>query len=97
MPIGSEGVPGDLNVILQVTPHEVFKRQGLNIFVDAPIPFYNAILGGYIQVPTIDGNVELKVPSGTQPEQQARMKKRGVQVNSHRGDQIVTFKVTIPK
>src|SRR5438876_3575104 len=97
MPFGSEGFPGDLHVILQVAPHEIFKRQGLNILVDASIPFYTAILGGYIKVPTIDGNVELKVPPGSQPEQQARMKKRGVQTNSRRGDQIVTFKVIIPK
>jgi molecular chaperone DnaJ len=97
MPLGSEGIPGDLHVILQVAPHEIFKRQGSNIFVDASIPFHTAILGGYIRVPTIDGNVELKVPPGSQPEQQARMRKRGIQANGHRGDQIVTFKVTIPE
>ncbi|RIA83006.1 hypothetical protein C1645_834465 [Glomus cerebriforme] len=99
MPLGSEGIPGDLYVRLQVAPHEIFKRQGLNIHVDATIPFHTAILGGYIRVPTIDGNVELKVPPGAQPEQQARMKKRGIQQanSSYRGDQIVTFKVTLPK
>ncbi|GBC00827.1 hypothetical protein RclHR1_03990004 [Rhizophagus clarus] len=99
MPLGSGGVPGDLYVRLHVASHEIFKRQGLNIHVDATIPFYTAILGGYIRVPTIDGNVELKVPPGAQPEQQARMKKRGVQQanSNYRGDQIVTFKVTIPK
>ncbi len=99
MPLGNEGTPGDLYVRLQVSPHKVFKRHGSHIHVDAKIPFYTAILGGYIRVPTIDGDVELKVSSGTQPEQQALMKKRGVQqMNSHyRGDQIVTFKVTLPK
>lgn len=99
MPLGNEGVPGDLYVRLHVAPHEIFKRQGLNIHVDTMIPFYTAILGGYIRVPTIDGNVELKVPPGAQPEQQALMKKRGIQQanSNYRGDQIVTFKVTIPK
>ncbi|CAG8475846.1 7010_t:CDS:10, partial [Funneliformis caledonium] len=99
MPLGSEGTPGDLYVRLQVSPHKTFKRLGPHIHVDATVPFYTAMLGGYIHVPTIDGEVELKIPSGTQPEQQALLKKRGVtSIDSHyRGDQIVTFKVTLPK
>ncbi|CAI2179142.1 339_t:CDS:2 [Funneliformis geosporum] len=99
MPLGSEGTPGDLYVRLQVSPHKTFKRRGPHIHVDAVIPFYTAMLGGYIRVPTIEGDVELKVPSGTQPDQQALLKKRGVtNVESHyRGDQIITFKVDLPK
>ncbi|CAG8467369.1 2993_t:CDS:2 [Acaulospora colombiana] len=98
MPLGVEGIPGDLIVRIQVIPHKVFKRQGSNIVVEAQVPFHTAILGGTIRVPTVDGDVELKVPSGSQPEQQVLMKKRGIKkINSqNRGDQIVVFKVKLP-
>ncbi|CAG8443274.1 7216_t:CDS:10 [Diversispora eburnea] len=98
VPIGRSGLPGDLIVRIKVVPHDVFKRQGNNIIVEAPVPFYKAILGGFIRVPTVDGDVELKIPPGSQPEQQALMKKRGIKsINSRaRGDQIVIFKVNLP-
>ncbi|CAG8497148.1 6564_t:CDS:10 [Acaulospora morrowiae] len=98
VPLGVEGIPGDLIVRIRVLPHKIFKRQGSNIIVEAQVPFQTAILGGTIKVPTVDGDVELKVPPGSQPEQQAYMKKRGVRkLNSQsRGDQIVVFKVKLP-
>ncbi|CAG8797503.1 20299_t:CDS:2, partial [Dentiscutata erythropus] len=98
-PFGSEGLPGDLIVHLRVTPHKTFKQQSSNIFVEAQVPFHTAILGGSIRVPTIDGDVELNVPSGSQPNQQMVMKARGLRKigSNYRGDQIVVLKVPLPK
>ncbi|CAG8742919.1 74_t:CDS:2, partial [Racocetra fulgida] len=90
-PFDSEGLPGDLIVRVRVAPHKTFKRQGSNVFVEAQVPFHTAILGGSIRVPTIDGDVELNVPAGSQPDQQMVMKTRGIRKigTSYRGDQIV--------
>ncbi|CAG8499257.1 3672_t:CDS:2 [Paraglomus occultum] len=99
VPLDVDGPPGNLYVRIQIRPSSIFKRQGSTILVDAEVPFHTAILGGYIRIPTVDGDVEVKVPSGTQPGQQAVLKGRGVRkVNTQsRGDQIVAFKVTVPK
>ncbi|CAG8486832.1 9643_t:CDS:2, partial [Racocetra persica] len=98
-PFDSEGLPGDLIVRVRVAPHKTFKRQGSNVFVEAQVPFHTAILGGSIRVPTIDGDVELNVPAGSQPDQQMVMKTRGIRKvgTNYRGDQIVVFKVPLPK
>ncbi|RIB17570.1 hypothetical protein C2G38_1968543, partial [Gigaspora rosea] len=95
----SEGLPGDLIVRLRVTPHKTFIRQDSNVFVEAQVPFHTAILGGSVRVPSIDGDVELNVPAGSQPNQQMVMKSRGLRKigTNYRGDQIVIFKVPLPK
>ncbi|KAJ3203661.1 hypothetical protein HDU82_006389 [Entophlyctis luteolus] len=97
--IGS-GPAGDLVVRLEVLQHPKFRREGTDIFVTASVPLHMAILGGAITVPTIDGDVELVVPPGTQPEERKRMPKRGVvnatSSSAPRGDQYVTLKVMIP-
>jgi molecular chaperone DnaJ len=61
------GPPGDLFVVLHVRPHDLFAREGLDTHCEVPIPFHIAALGGEIQVPTLRGDVPLKVPAGTQP------------------------------
>ncbi|HAL92475.1 MAG TPA: molecular chaperone DnaJ, partial [Verrucomicrobia bacterium] len=61
------GPPGDLFVILHVRPHDLFSRDGLDTHCEVPIPFHIAALGGEIQVPTLRGDVPLKIPAGTQP------------------------------
>ena len=60
------GPPGDLFVILHVRPHDVFVRNGTDTQCEVPIPFHIAALGGEIQVPTLRGDVPLKIPAGTQ-------------------------------
>ena len=65
---GSRGGPaGDLFVVLHVRPHDLFSRDGADTHCDIPIPFHIAALGGEIQVPTLRGDVPLKIPAGTQP------------------------------
>ncbi|MDD5587059.1 MAG: molecular chaperone DnaJ, partial [Alphaproteobacteria bacterium] len=75
------GPPGDLYVILSVTPHPLFQREGANLYCRVPIPMTLAALGGEVEVPVIDGTTaEVKVPSGTQSGHQARLRHKGMSV-----------------
>ncbi len=70
--------PGDMYVNVHIKPHKIFVRDGNDLHVDIPISFGLAALGGEIEVPTIDGPETLKIPAGTQPGTQFRMKSRGL-------------------
>ncbi|ORY06428.1 hypothetical protein K493DRAFT_310562 [Basidiobolus meristosporus CBS 931.73] len=99
MPVTGKGTAGDLYVRLRVKPSSIFRREGPNVFVDAKVPLHIAILGGNIRVPTLDGDVELKIPVGTQPEDVSILRNRGIKKlnrNAH-GDQYVKLKVEIPR
>ncbi len=98
--IGSNNGPaGDLYVSVQVKEHDIFTREGDDVHVTVPISFTQAVLGDEIEVPTLDGEALLKVPSGTQSETTFRMKDKGMpNVHGHyRGDQLVKVRVQIPK
>ncbi|CAA0827131.1 gametophytic factor 2 [Striga hermonthica] len=90
--------PGDLIVLIKVREDPVFRREGPNIHVDAFLSITQAILGGTIQVPTLTGDVVVKVRPGTQPGQKVVLRKKGIKVkNSFSfGDQYVHFNVSIP-
>ncbi|XP_075643337.1 chaperone protein dnaJ GFA2, mitochondrial [Castanea sativa] len=90
--------PGDLYIVIKVREDPVFRREGADIHVDAVLSITQAILGGTIQVPTLTGDVVLKVRSGTQPGQKVVLKKKGIKTrNSYSfGDQYVHFNVSIP-
>ncbi|KAM1049594.1 chaperone protein dnaJ GFA2, mitochondrial [Malus sylvestris] len=90
--------PGDLFVTIKVREDPVFRREGADIHVDAVLSITQAILGGTIQVPTLTGDVVLKVRAGTQPGQKVVLKKKGIKTrNSYTfGDQYVHFNVSIP-
>jgi molecular chaperone DnaJ len=84
--LAGEGEPGqggaqagDLYVEVQVKRHDVFTRDGSNLFCDVPISFVTASLGGELEVPTLEGKASLKVPEGTQTGQQFRLRGKGVQ------------------
>ncbi|KAJ4969399.1 hypothetical protein NE237_016100 [Protea cynaroides] len=91
--------PGDLYVTIKVQKDPVFRREGSDIHVDAELSVTQAILGGTIQVPTLTGDVVLKVRAGTQPGQAVVLKKKGIKTKNSAsfGDQYVHFNVTIPK
>ncbi|MBP7830969.1 MAG: molecular chaperone DnaJ [Kiritimatiellae bacterium] len=72
------GAPGDLYVVLHVKPHELFQRRDEDIFVEWPIPYDVAALGGEVEVPTLHGYVPLKIPAGTQSGTLFRLKGKGV-------------------
>ncbi|OUR74048.1 molecular chaperone DnaJ [Methylophaga sp. 42_8_T64] len=70
--------PGDLYVEVQVKSHDVFTRDGTNLYCDVPISFVTAALGGDQEVPTLEGKANLKIPDGTQTGQQFRLRSKGV-------------------
>jgi len=72
------GPPGDLYVEIRVKPHKIFRRNGADLSCEVPISFAKAALGGEIELPTLDGNVSLKVPAGTQSEKVFRLRGKGV-------------------
>jgi molecular chaperone DnaJ len=98
---GVNGGPvGDLFLIVRTGTHPVFTRVGDDIHLTVPVTMPEASLGAKVDVPTIDGRAQLKIPPGTQSGQKLRMRERGVESSQHpgkRGDQIVTIEVTVPK
>jgi len=94
------GAPGDLYVIIRTGAHPIFTRTGDDISLTVPITIAEAALGAKVDVPTIDGRAQLKIPPGTQSGQKLRMRERGVESAStpgQRGDQIVTVEVVVPQ
>lgn len=76
---GRNGGPsGDLYVEMRVNPHKLFKRDGADLSCEVPISFATATLGGEVELPTLDGNVSLKVPAGTQSGKVFRLRSKGV-------------------
>jgi molecular chaperone DnaJ len=93
------GPPGDLLVLVRVKPHEYFRREGRNVVCEAPISFVQASLGDEIQVPTLEGNVSVRIPEGTQSGKTFRLRNKGIKDvrGSGRGDQLVKIKVLTPE
>lgn len=93
------GPPGDLYIVLSVEEHKKFRREGLDIYCDFPIPFTVAVLGGEVEVPTLDGSSRLKVPAGTPSGKLFHLKGKGMpRIGSHqRGDQVVSISIEVPK
>jgi molecular chaperone DnaJ len=92
------GPAGDLYVYLSVSPHPVFKRDGLDTYVDVPISFPQATLGAQIEVPSLEGELSLSVHAGTQSGTTFRMRGHGMPSvrGTTRGDHIVTVHVVVP-
>ncbi len=96
---GMNGGPaGDLYVVIEVEPHPFFSRDGEDIHCEVPVSFTQAALGAEIDVPTLDGSVKLKIPTGTQNAKRFRLKAKGVTSigGRTRGDQYVTVMVEVP-
>jgi len=93
------GAPGDLYVIVRTGSHPVFTRVGDDIHLTVPITMSEATLGAKVDVPTIEGRSQLRIPPGTQSGQKLRLRERGVENAGagQRGDQIVTVEVVIPQ
>lgn len=90
--------PGDLYLAIRVKPHKEFKRQNYDLFKDLPISFTQAALGTKLELETLDGKIELKIPAGTQAGKVLRVGGKGVpHINSNRrGDLFITVRVVIP-
>lgn len=99
-PLEGKGRPGDLHVRIEVQPSKTFRRQGTNIYHDQTIPFYTAILGGAVTVPTLESEVQIRVLPGTQPGDEMALRGRGVPRVSRatdRGDLFVRFNLAVPR
>jgi DnaJ-class molecular chaperone len=90
--------PGDLYIRLQIKPHPIFSITGDDdTSVDAPIAPWEAVLGARIEVPTLDGKAEMKIPAGSQSGQRLRLRGQGLNKRGGgRGDQYVRLKIVVP-
>jgi molecular chaperone DnaJ len=97
---GSSGGPaGDLYITVQVRPHSLFQRQGNDVVCEIPITFVQAALGSEMEVPTLDGKVQYKIPEGVQTGSVFRLKGKGIPFlrGNGRGDQFVKVFVEVPR
>jgi len=94
-----KGGPGDLYLYIHVREHETFQRDGNDLYMLLPLSFVTAALGGEVPVPTLSGNVEMKIPSGTQSGKMFRLKGKGMPSlrGGYQGDQYIKVMLEVPK
>lgn len=90
------GGPGDLIVVFKVQPHKIFKRNKFDLYVDLPISFTTAALGGKVKVPTLDDVVWLDIPDGTQSGKVFQIRGKGISSRYGTGSLFVTVTVEVP-
>ncbi len=91
---------GDLYLVVKFAPHPLFEADGSNLRCDLPLPLYTAVLGGELSIPTLDGQVNLKIPPETQSGQIFRLRNKGLpqlRQPDKRGDLLVKVQITIPQ
>lgn len=93
------GPPGDLYVVIAIRPHETFIRQGDDLYLEVSISFVQAALGTILKVPTLDGETDLEIKAGTQPDEIYSLKNKGIKHlrGGGQGSMHVGIKVEIPK
>jgi molecular chaperone DnaJ len=94
------GPPGDLYIILNVEPHPYFERRGDDLYTVVPVTVAEASLGAKVEVPTIDGRAQVRIPPGTNSGKKLRLREKGAPSagnSQKRGDQIVEVQVVVPK
>ena len=94
---GPRGRNGDLLISVMVAPHAVFKREGAELRVELPITLYEAVLGGKVRVPTLDGAVDLAIPAGTSSGRTFRLRGKGFPAKGGAGDLMATVKIVLPE
>jgi molecular chaperone DnaJ len=94
------GPPGDLYIVMKVEPHPFFERRGDDLYTVVPITVTEASLGAKVEVPTIDGRSQVRIPPATDSGKKLRLREKGapsVRNTGKRGDQIVEVQVVVPK
>ena len=91
------GVPGDLLIVLTVTPHKILKRKNLDLYVELPISFKTAVLGGEVLVPHVDEPFSYSIPEGTQSGKVFTIKGKGAKINGRTGNMYLSIIVEVPK
>ncbi|MGD0965681.1 MAG: molecular chaperone DnaJ [Candidatus Acidiferrales bacterium] len=99
--VGLHGGPqGDLYIILRVEPHPFFERRGDDLYTVVPVTVPEASLGAKVEVPTIDGRAQVRIPPGTGSGKKLRLREKGapsIRQPGKRGDQIVEVQIVVPK
>jgi molecular chaperone DnaJ len=93
------GKPGDLYLVIHLKPHPILRREGDNLFMDLPLTVHEAMAGGTITIPTVDGQVKVKVPRGSQSGQVLKLKGKGAvdPKTKKRGNLMLKLVVRVPK
>lgn len=93
------GVAGDLNIKVSVKPHKLLVRKENDLYLELYVPFTTALLGGKVEIPSLNGNYTLEIPELTSSGTIMRLKKKGVKVLNREayGDLLVTIKAEVPK
>jgi DnaJ-class molecular chaperone len=94
---GPGGRAGDLLIAVSVAPHPLFKRDGADLRLELPVTLYEAVLGGKVRVPTLDGAVELAIPPGTNSGRTFRLKGKGFPGKGGAGDLLATIRIMLPE
>lgn len=95
---GPAGASGDLEVLIRIAAHPLFTREGADLHCVVPVSFPQAALGTVLEVPTLDGRVRMRIPPGTQPGHQLRLRGKGMpRLGGYAaGDQLVTIQLEVP-
>ena len=84
-------------ITVTVAPHPLFEREGADLRLELPITLYEAVLGGKVRVPTLDGAVELAIPAGTSAGRTFRLKGKGFPAKEGTGDLLATVRIVLPE
>jgi len=94
---GFNGKNGDLLISVSVAPHPVFAREGNDLRIELPVTLYEAVLGGKVRVPTLDGAVELTLPPNTNSGRTFRLKGKGFPAKGGAGDLMASVRIVLPE
>jgi DnaJ-class molecular chaperone len=94
---GPGGRTGDVLITVSVAPHPLFTRAGADLRLELPITLYEAVLGGKVRVPTLDGAVELAIPPGTNAGRTFRLKGKGFPAKDGTGDLLAAVRIMLPE
>jgi len=94
---GLGGEPGDALIVIRVAPDPEFRAEGDDLRVEVPITIYEAVLGGKVRVPTLDGAVEMTVPAGSDGGRTLRLRGKGIGKKGGAGDLLVELRIALPK
>jgi DnaJ-class molecular chaperone len=93
---GPDGTNGDLLIKVSLAPHPIFKVDGVDLRIDLPLALHEAVLGGKVRVPTLDGAVELTIPPNTSSGRTFRLKGKGMASKQGKGDLFATVLIILP-
>lgn len=99
-PVGRNGQPTDLYLLIEILPHPIFEVDGADLHTEVTVDAFKAMLGGVVDVPTLDGTIRVRIPAGTQPGQVIRVREHGLPVRPksvRRGDLLLHVNVEVPR